>query len=323
MDSLIKVSVIVPVYNVKDYLNQCVDSLLSQTMNDFEIILVDDGSTDGSGEMCDDYSRQYEKVRSFHKTNGGQGSARNFGVQHSLGEYIYFLDSDDWLVENALERLYIEAKEKQLDVLAFGANVFYENDLLKTEHQFNYHRTVNIGVVCSGAVSLKKVIDCNEYLTSICLRLYDGDYYKKHNFVFDEKYIHEDEDFGFLSYLLAERVEIISDNLYIRRVRNNSTMTGKTIEKSVYGYYNSWNSVLNYAEKNDDKLKAELCATQMVVYTNLVLELYHKSPKNNKKEIRDKCKEMCKKTLKYKASKKIKLASFSIRLCDWMMYVVN
>ncbi|MCM1312359.1 MAG: glycosyltransferase [Bacteroides sp.] len=95
-----KISVIVPVYNVEKYLHRCIDSILAQIFTDFELLLVDDGSTDGSGSICDEYAKKDSRVRVFHKANGGVSSARNMGLDHARGEWITFVDSDDWLADS-------------------------------------------------------------------------------------------------------------------------------------------------------------------------------------------------------------------------------
>lgn len=100
------ISVIVPVYNTKKYLRRCVNSLLQQTFQDLEIILVDDGSTDGSGELCDSYAARYERIRVLHKENGGSSSARNLGLDNARGDYVGFVDSDDYADPDMYERLY-------------------------------------------------------------------------------------------------------------------------------------------------------------------------------------------------------------------------
>lgn len=91
------ISIIVPVYNVEKYLSQCIDSILAQAFIDFELLLVDDGSTDGSGRICDEYANKDARIQVFHKKNGGVSSARNIGLEHAQGEWITFVDSDDWL----------------------------------------------------------------------------------------------------------------------------------------------------------------------------------------------------------------------------------
>ena len=133
----IKVSIVVPVYNVEKYLEQCVDSLLAQTIDSKEIILVDDGSTDSSGKLCDAYAEKNACVRVIHKQNGGLGSARNAGAEHVTGEYLYFIDSDDWLETDALETLYAAAKRDDLDIVLFGARAVFDHKL-RTPRGFEY-----------------------------------------------------------------------------------------------------------------------------------------------------------------------------------------
>ena len=111
-----KVSVIVTVYNVEKYLNKCVDSLLAQTLSDIEILLVDDGSTDGSGRICDDYAGKDSRVRVIHKENGGVSSARNKGLFEASAEYVGFVDSDDYVAEDMYECLYSNLKKEDADV---------------------------------------------------------------------------------------------------------------------------------------------------------------------------------------------------------------
>lgn len=317
------VTVIIPVYNVERYLKDCIDSVVNQTLGNIEVLLVDDGSTDTSGDICDQYAKEHGFIKAFHKKNGGQGSARNFAIQYVSGEYIYFLDSDDWIVENALERLYYESKKNELDLIAFSADVFYDDDTLVEKNRFDYQRINNIGVVCSGVESLKKAIAANEYMTSVCLRLYNTEYYKKNNFLFDENYIHEDEDFGFLSYMLADRVEIISDSLYKRRVRANSTMTGRTTVKSVDGYYNAWSNLDKFRKSTEDAEKKELCERKMLDYSCAVFDMYHLTDRKTKKIIHKKCKCMCQSVSGNNVPKKFKIARFSLKMCDWLLTVMK
>ena len=101
-----KISVIVPVYNVEQYLPRCIDSILAQTFTDFEVLLIDDGSTDKSGEICDNYARKDSRIQVFHKENGGVSSARNMGLEYTKGEYVQFIDSDDFIERNMFETVY-------------------------------------------------------------------------------------------------------------------------------------------------------------------------------------------------------------------------
>ena len=122
------ISVIVPVYNVQEYLVQCVESLVHQTYNNIEILLVDDGSTDDSGLICDKYADEYENIYVYHKTNGGLSSARNYGIDKANGEYLSFIDSDDF-VDTDLYRILINAIiDNSADVVIFGFYNYYSKE---------------------------------------------------------------------------------------------------------------------------------------------------------------------------------------------------
>ncbi len=123
-------SFIVPVYNVEQYLEQCIESVLRQTCPDFELILVDDGSTDSSGEICDRYKAQDPRVHVVHKDNAGVSVARNVGMDHAKGKYICFIDSDDWIESDYLEKIQEEIAD--FDILFFGCVWHYEDDSVRS-----------------------------------------------------------------------------------------------------------------------------------------------------------------------------------------------
>ncbi len=112
-----KVSIIVPVYKAEKYLHRCVDSILAQTLKDFELLLIDDGSPDRSGEICDEYAKRDNRIRVFHKENGGVSSARQMGIDRAIGEYTIHADPDDWVEENMIEILYREALDINADMI--------------------------------------------------------------------------------------------------------------------------------------------------------------------------------------------------------------
>ena len=122
------ISVLVPVYNVEKTLDRCMQSIFKQTFQDFEVILVDDGSTDKSGVLCDEYAAKYDNVRVIHKENEGLGPTRNRGIREATGEFVYHCDSDDWLKEDLLEKAYKAITEAQADVCIFGYDIFTERD---------------------------------------------------------------------------------------------------------------------------------------------------------------------------------------------------
>ena len=124
-------SIVIPVYNVAPYLRECVDSVLAQNSTDYEIILVDDGSTDNSPAICDEYAEKYSQIKVIHKANGGLSDARNFGIKKAQGDYLMFLDSDDfWNRENVLLDLHNIIKENNPDLIIHELSSFYKKKLL-------------------------------------------------------------------------------------------------------------------------------------------------------------------------------------------------
>lgn len=123
----VAISIIIPVYNIKDYLRDCLDSVTTQHFSNKEVILVDDGSTDGSGNICDAYAAKHADFRVIHKPNGGPSSARNRGIDEACGEWLIFLDSDDlWADSDCLQRLYSYTKELNLNIVRFEYQVVNE-----------------------------------------------------------------------------------------------------------------------------------------------------------------------------------------------------
>lgn len=125
-----KISVIIPVYNADKYLSKCIDSVLNQSFTDFELLLVNDGSEDRSGEICDNYAKKDSRIKVFHKENGGVSSARNLGLINACGEWITFVDADDYLIIDGLQR-YINGIDKNIDLIICGYNICDESGYLK------------------------------------------------------------------------------------------------------------------------------------------------------------------------------------------------
>lgn len=122
------ISIIVPIYNMEQYMRKCIDSIIAQTFTDFECLLIDDGSTDGSPAICDSYAEKDLRIKVFHKTNGGLSDARNYGLEQAKGEYTIFVDPDDWVDATGLELLYKKAKENDADIVMCD---LYYNDLYR------------------------------------------------------------------------------------------------------------------------------------------------------------------------------------------------
>lgn len=122
-----KISVIVPVYNTEKYLHRCIDSILAQTFTDFELLLIDDGSKDNSGTICDEYAAKDSRVRVFHKKNGGVSSARNLGLDNASGEWVTFVDSDDWIGKTMYQEMYENVIHEKADIAYCDINMVFSN----------------------------------------------------------------------------------------------------------------------------------------------------------------------------------------------------
>ena len=130
------ISVIVPIYNVENYLRKCLDSILEQTFHNLEILLVNDGSTDGSGQICQEYVEKDNRIRYFEKENGGLSDARNYGIEQAQGEYLTFVDSDDWVTETYIEELYSKLQYYNADISICNYFRFQDSNVTFYKHVF-------------------------------------------------------------------------------------------------------------------------------------------------------------------------------------------
>lgn len=254
-----KVSVIIPVYNTEKYLEQCISSIQKQSLKEIEIICVNDGSTDNSLSILNRMASNDERIRIVNKMNGGQSSARNAGVCVSHGSYIYFMDSDDCLDENALFMLYEESEKNKLDIIYFDADSFCDSkedkcdDMITSKVEWYnkyYKRIKDYSIVRTGENMFEDFHRNNEYRVSPCLQLIYRPFYLLNELNFLEGIIHEDNLFTLRSMLLANRVKHINTILYHRRIRPNSTMTQKESAKNVNGYFNVFLETLKFLERH-------------------------------------------------------------------------
>lgn len=188
-----KYSFIVPVYNCGPYLTACVDSLLNQSLKDFEILLVDDGSTDGSGALCDRMAEKYGCIRSFHKENGGAASARNFGIDQVLGDYLIFIDGDDTVEPDTLERT---EEASSCELIIFGMAFDYygkHNVLLRTDHlSCSLQSNLDISYFIQN---FRKIFNDNA-LSSACNKVFSARIIQEYGLRFPEDMtLYEDLDF--------------------------------------------------------------------------------------------------------------------------------
>ena len=225
-----KVSVIIPVYNVEKYLSECIDSVLRQSLSDMEIICIDDGSTDGSAQILEEYRKKDRRIKVIHQKNAGASAARNAGIANASGEYIYFLDSDDYIDPAALEFLSNEMDKDRLDVLFFDAEAFYESEKLEEmfpsfKTNYTYKRSAALDGIYTGQEILALFRKINGYRVSPVLQMLRKSHLINNKLSFYDGIIYEDNLFTFQSLLAAKRTSHRDRVLYYRRVRENSATT--------------------------------------------------------------------------------------------------
>lgn len=218
------ISVVVPVYKVEKYLDRCVQSILTQTFTNFELILVDDGSPDNCGNMCDAYAKQDSRVQVVHKENGGLSDARNVGKTAAVGEYILFVDSDDYIAPHLMETLYTLAKKYHADISCGGAYNCYQN---KKISQFSERKEL----VYDGVTALKKMLQGQDLPGSAWGKLYSKNLCNQLDFQVGKYY--EDAFFQVDMFPMAKTVAVTTEPLYYYIHRAESITTHSFREKDM------------------------------------------------------------------------------------------
>ena len=266
---MIKVSVIIPVYNVELYLEECLDSIIGQSLQEIEIICVNDGSTDSSLSILYKYAQTDNRIQIINQSNKGQSSARNVGLGLAKGVYIYFMDSDDILDTTALYELYKLAKQDQLEVLYFDASVIYENEDLAVKYDsymttYSYIRKHNYNSIISGASMFTAMYNNGEYRCQPCMQLTQADYIRGIDLRFLEGIFHEDHLFYFLCIIQAARVSHLNKPYFVRRIRVNSTMTQTKDFRHFYGYFTCFTHIISFAIQHRYENNVQVCITRLL-----------------------------------------------------------
>lgn len=239
------ISVIVPVYNVEQYLSDCIKSILNQTYTNLELLLVDDGSTDNSGIICDEFSSVDNRIKVIHKINGGLSSARNVGIESASGDYYSFIDSDDYVEETFLECLYRKSLQENADICECSFFRLRMNKMTR-ERVFDYE-------TLDHETAIRRLLAIPyESFVVIWNKLYRKKLFDKIRF--PEGKLHEDEYTTYKLIYEANKVAYVNMNLYIYRIRDksitNSEFNFKRLEvldciEEMESYFNKHNVNLN------------------------------------------------------------------------------
>lgn len=239
-----KVSVIVPVYNVERYLDKCLDSLAHQTLKDIEIIIVNDGSPDKSQNIIDKYTKKYRNFKSFQKENGGLSSARNYGIQYAHGDYIAFLDSDDYVKYDMYEKMYLKAVSNNYDLVVCDINYLYPNKTIR----------VSSGIK-EDTQNIKKA-----YLTihpAAWNKLFKKELFNN-NIYFKEGIWFEDVEFIYRMLPFIKSIGVILEdfNQYVQR---EGSITS-SVSPKIYDYVSNMNGIIDFYKDREiyDEYKREL-----------------------------------------------------------------
>ena len=229
-----KVSIIIPVYNVEKYLIKCLDSAINQSHLEKEIIIIDDGSTDGTAEIISNYQKQHNQILTIQTENRGQSAARNTGLEIASGNYIIFLDGDDWIEKDTIELCLKAIQEYDTDLVMFNASAFADGMSEGEVRKFDYTRSSSVTNTKFGTRELFSSFISNvDYLVSPCLYMYKFDTFRELRF--QPGIIYEDN--LFTTRLLIDKNDAtaicLPNRFFHRRLRPGSTMTEQKTRKHV------------------------------------------------------------------------------------------
>ena len=228
------ISIIIPVFNTYEYIERCISSIKNMENDNIEIILVDDGSTDDSGKLCDDIANKSDHIFSYHKENAGLASARNYGIEHSTGDYIIFIDSDDWVSENLIEFLCKHLYDKEIDILKFGMQRVVNGKLTSKQIPYfeekKYNRKEIENDLLPGTIGPIRLFDYNKIsIASVYCCAYRREFINNNHLRFQSDLeINEDMLFNIQCMLAAQKVEITHEILYYYDYREGSLSQRKT-----------------------------------------------------------------------------------------------
>lgn len=281
---MIKFSIIIPVYNVEKYLEHCINSVLKQSFDGYEIILVNDGSTDNSGCICDRYANEYEKIRVIHKENEGLSEARNVAIRTAKGEYIVLLDSDDSLIENALQNANnIIKKYKNPDIVINRMKSYYEETHSYVECEYKFDESIMNNK--SSYEIFEICYRMPDFLGPPWIFIINKEYLQKNGLYFPKGLLHEDEYWSPITLINAKNIGFNNEFLYCYRVNRIGSITKSLNIKKEYDKIKIIDMLMEeskkgkYIEKEKQMLLNRCSSLYLGVLKNISLYKYESKSK--------------------------------------------
>lgn len=254
------ISIVVPIYNVEAYLSRCVDSLLNQTMEEIEIILVNDNSPDNCPVLCDSYAKKDNRIKVIHKENGGLSDARNAGLELAQGDYVLFVDSDDYIDIKTCEYFYEYLKDNKVDV-AIGSAIKVEGSKLS---KFNDRTPYEVNKTLTGNEFLKTGYKNGVPSMAVWCNLYNNDFLRRNNLFFKKGLLHEDEQWTPRVFLLAKKVLVTEICFYNYVIREGSITNSNNFKKNAEHIIETVNELNAIFETLEDKELKKMLKNNLV-----------------------------------------------------------
>lgn len=270
----LRVNVIVPVYNVEKYICQCLDSILNQTYKNIKLIVIDDGSTDNSKKIIKDkYADKFDNVLLLEQENKGVSDARNLALSYIDGEYLLFVDPDDYLEKNMIETLVYTAKQRELDVVICGYRLVYDDTIQGIDRYISPIKNIKDKNIYTGKEAGKLLLE-GELVGQLWNKLFRIKNINRLNMKFDSGRYSQDWYPVFVQLINASSVGFIDKSLYNYRQRGTSTVYKKS-NKNISDYYYASNKIIEYIDINKVDIKKDTVNTFKAISNNTIISMYN------------------------------------------------
>lgn len=276
------ISIIVPAYNIQNCIQRCVDSIKSQTYPELEILLIDDGSTDNTGRLCDEFAEQDDRITVYHKKNGGLSSARNYGIEHAHGTYLSFIDADDWVKRDFIEVLYQNIKREHAELSIIGYTLIWDNGKEKCTTDENAYCVFNQDEAIHELFAQEKM-GC-----MACQRLYHKSIFE--NIRFPEGKLFEDAAIALDVVKKCQTVVWSGQSKYYYYQRSDSIVNSAFNMEKLF-ILESCQGMIDYSEQHGGKYNKEANAFYLKSAMMLLIQVYGSKESKESKKAKRKLKE--------------------------------